>query len=182
MNITQQVQLLQPECTQRLISPAGAESYIRGMDIYEIRRNNLRVLIEALGDGKQARVAEKLERPANLVSRYLKTKKIGDDMARHIEAVYELQPGCMDTPFEAPAAGETIILYGIPVTKDSVDVAHEIDKLPKEMREQVASLVHSMVKHHKLAQRMRKPPLQSEGAGDTPPPHSQQSLNELTGD
>ena len=180
MNITQQVQLLQPECTRRLISPAGAYKYISGMDIYEIRRNNLRVLVEALGDGKQARVAEKLERPANLVSRYLKTKKIGDEMARHIEAVYELQPGCMDSPFEAPAAGETIILYGIPVTKDSVDVAHEIDKLPREMREQVASLVYSMVKHHKLAQRMRKPPLQSEGAGDTPP--SQQSLNELTGD
>jgi len=170
VNITQQVHHMQPTCTQPLISPSGAESYIWGMDIYEIRRNNLRVLVEALGEGKQARVAEKLERPANLVSRYLKTKKIGDDMARHIEAVYELQPGCMDRPFEAPAAGETIILYGIPVTKDSVDVAHEIDKLPKEMREQVASLVHSMVKHHKLAQRMRKPPLESGGGGFIPPP------------
>jgi hypothetical protein len=136
------------------------------MDIYEIRRNNLRVIVEAISDGKQARLAERLERPANLISRYLKTKKIGDDFARHVESRCDLHPGSMDRPFDAPAPGETVILYGMPVSKESVDVAYEIDKLPPEMRDQVAQLVHSMVKHQKLGQRMKRLTVDE----STPPP------------
>lgn len=125
------------------------------MDIYAIRRNNLRVIVEALTEGKQARLAERLGRAPNLVSRYLKNKKIGDDFARHVEETFELQPGSLDVPFTVPEDGERIMLYGVPVTKESVDVAHELDKLPPEMRAQVAQLVHTMVKHQKLKERQR---------------------------
>ncbi|MEN9419178.1 MAG: hypothetical protein RI988_2798 [Pseudomonadota bacterium] len=146
------------------------------MDIYEIRRNNLRAIVDALAEGKQARMAEKLARPANLISRYLKTKNIGDDFARLVEEAYGLQLGCMDTPFEVPAPGELVVLYGVPVTKESVDIAHEIDKLPPELQSQVAQLVHTMVKHHKLAQRFKKPAIEH----DPPPPPTQQNARELT--
>ena len=144
------------------------------MDIYEIRRNNLLVIVEALAEGKQVRLAEKLERPANLISRYLKTKKMGDEFARHVEICCGLHPGSMDRPFDAPAPGETVILYGMPVSKESVDVAYEIDKLPPEMRDQVAQLVHSMVKHQKLNQRIKRLTV------DEPTPPSQKTSSELT--
>ncbi|MCR0998684.1 helix-turn-helix domain-containing protein [Serratia rubidaea] len=60
--------------------------------INDIRRENLRDIINTYFDGKQVRLAEKLENNANLISRWLKPadhkdhKSIGDSVARKLEA------------------------------------------------------------------------------------------------
>lgn len=65
-------------------------------DIYEIRRINMRALLEARADGKQVNLARELDVPANLVSRWLSGKHIGDDIARWTEEVFGIGHGAMD--------------------------------------------------------------------------------------
>lgn len=65
-------------------------------DIYDIRRANLRGLLEAKAQGKQANLALHLDVPPNLVSRWLSGKHIGDDVARGVEQVFDLPYGAMD--------------------------------------------------------------------------------------
>lgn len=65
-------------------------------DIYDIRRANLRGLLKAKAQGKQATLALRLDVPPNLVSRWLSGKHIGDDVARGVEEVFGLPYGAMD--------------------------------------------------------------------------------------
>ncbi|WP_421868141.1 S24 family peptidase [Marinobacter adhaerens] len=71
--------------------------YSCGMDIHEVRRENLARLIKDLFDGKQRRLADAIDRQPDYVSRILSGKKnVGEVFARHIEAALGLDRGSMD--------------------------------------------------------------------------------------
>lgn len=81
------------------------------MDIREVRRHNLKKLMDAkfgLGArGAQSRLAEMLGKPQNLLSRYLAppekagSKTIGEDFAREVEAAFALARYDLDRPLDA---------------------------------------------------------------------------------
>ncbi|AYC20089.1 hypothetical protein DZA65_03214 [Dickeya dianthicola] len=77
--------------------------------IYDIRRENLQEVLRAAFDGKQSRLAERLEIQPNLVSRWENGKKnIGTASARKIELAGRLPQAWMDTDHVlSRAAGET---------------------------------------------------------------------------
>lgn len=89
------------------------------MDIREIRRANLQKLMDAeygIGvRGAQSRLAEKLGKPQNFISRCLGgpekpgSKTIGEDFAREIETVFGLETYALDKPMrsEPKADGAT---------------------------------------------------------------------------
>lgn len=78
------------------------------MDIREVRRRNLKLLMDrefgAGTRGAQSRLAEKLGKPQNFVSRCLAdpsrpgSKTIGEDFAREIEQAFKLSRYAMDSP------------------------------------------------------------------------------------
>ena len=72
------------------------------IDVFAIRRANLRNVLAKHANGKQATLAEAVQQPQNLISRYLGTKNIGDRTARRVEAVYGLEPGSMDQLWPVP--------------------------------------------------------------------------------
>lgn len=65
-------------------------------DIYLIRRKNLAAVCKEKVGGNQSELARALEMVPNLVNRYLKVKRIGDDVARAVEVTYKLESGWMD--------------------------------------------------------------------------------------
>lgn len=84
-----------------------------GMDIQDIRRNNLHALMHHAFRGErgpQTRLAEKLGRSQNYLSRCLApegspgARNIGERFAREIEAAFSLPPYAMDLPglFKSP--------------------------------------------------------------------------------
>jgi transcriptional regulator with XRE-family HTH domain len=81
--------------------PAIHEAPAR-IDVFAIRRANLRNVLAKHAHGKQATLAEAVQQPQNLISRYLGTKNIGERTARRVEAVYGLEPGSMDQLWPAP--------------------------------------------------------------------------------
>lgn len=80
------------------------------MDIREVRRHNLKALMDrefgVNARGAQSRLAEKLEKPQNFISRCLAepersgSKTIGEDFAREIEKKFSLSRYALDVPLE----------------------------------------------------------------------------------
>lgn len=78
------------------------------MDIREVRRRNLKALMDrefgVNARGAQTRLAEKLEKPQNFISRCLAdpdragSKTIGEDFAREIEEKFGLARYALDLP------------------------------------------------------------------------------------
>lgn len=72
-------------------------------DINEIRKENLRLVIEQKFDGKQVTIANLLECAPNIISRYLSSsitkshRNISSSMARRIEIVSDAPRGWLDT-------------------------------------------------------------------------------------
>ncbi len=90
------------------------------MDLREVRRHNLQRLMDreyGVGvRGAQSRLAEKLGKPQNFISRCLSepsasgSKTIGEDFAREIESSFGIERYSLD----APLAVETIDVEGLP--------------------------------------------------------------------
>lgn len=75
------------------------------MDIFEIRRENLRALMNTRFGGKQVALADAIERSPNYISRCLSTSKtagssknMGEELARYIETKLGLAQYQMDRP------------------------------------------------------------------------------------
>ncbi|WP_203008563.1 helix-turn-helix transcriptional regulator [Pseudomonas paraversuta] len=93
------------------------------MDIREVRRHNLKKLMDkefGLGArGAQSRLAEKLKKPQNFISRCLfepeknGAKTIGEDFAREIEEAFGLTRYALDAPMGAQDEEVTAITVGI---------------------------------------------------------------------
>lgn len=67
------------------------------MDIHEVRKQNLALLIRERFDGKQRRLADAIDRQPDYISRVLKgTKNVGEAFARHVEKSLKLPPGTLD--------------------------------------------------------------------------------------
>lgn len=91
------------------------------MDMHAIRRDRLRSLVDERFGGKQARLAEAIERQAGYISRCLAgTKGIGEDFARYIEARIGLPALWMDTPPDG--VGSTAPALELRSRGDQVDV------------------------------------------------------------
>lgn len=78
------------------------------MDVLEIRRRNLQMLITAAGSARA--LSDQIDRAPSLISRWRADKPIGEEIARHIETRLRLEHGWMDHPHwpnevrEEPAA------------------------------------------------------------------------------
>lgn len=93
------------------------------MDIREVRRHNLKKLMDneyGVGTrGAQSRLAEKLKKPQNFISRCLfdpnksGAKTIGEDFAREIEKEFGLARYALDAP-GLSCAGDVIDIEGLP--------------------------------------------------------------------
>lgn len=93
------------------------------MDIREVRRHNLKKLMDkefGLGArGAQSRLAEKLKKPQNFISRCLfepeknGAKTIGEDFAREIEEAFGLARYALDAPMGAQDEEVAAIAVGI---------------------------------------------------------------------
>lgn len=73
------------------------------MDINDIRRTNLSLLLGSRFSGSQAALAAAIDRQASYISRCLaapgkNSKPIGEKFARHIEQSLDLLPGALDSP------------------------------------------------------------------------------------
>lgn len=73
------------------------------MDIYEARRTNLRAIMNARFDGKMVALAAAVDRAQSYLSRCLTPnethrKRIGEELARDIEAKLGLEPLSLDRP------------------------------------------------------------------------------------
>jgi hypothetical protein len=66
------------------------------MDVVEVRRRNLLILLER-ADSARA-FADRIDRAPSLISRWKADKTIGDDIARHIERCLKLVHGWLDHP------------------------------------------------------------------------------------
>lgn len=70
------------------------------MEISDLRRQNLRRILDTRFNGKKSALAEAIDREASYISRCLSDKahrkKIGEDFARHIEAKLSLARGWLD--------------------------------------------------------------------------------------
>lgn len=91
------------------------------MDISEIRRENLRRLMNEMFDGKQAKIADALEKSPNYISRCLSLtmaaehrKKIGEDFAREIEAKLGLPRYSLDSPLQTLGTSDQSAVQGSP--------------------------------------------------------------------
>jgi SOS-response transcriptional repressor LexA len=95
----------------------------RQMELREVRRLNLQKLMDrefGVGArGAQSRLAEKLGKPQNYISRCLGapdkpgSKTIGEDMAREVEVAFGLGRYSLDTP--GMGIAETIDVEGLPL-------------------------------------------------------------------
>ncbi|MBB3142219.1 LexA family protein [Halomonas organivorans] len=92
------------------------------MNIADLRRDNLRALLNERFEGKKAALAHAIEREPSYISRCLSDKahrkKIGEDFARHIEKALALPNGWMDreTTEAVPQASERPNSEGASVT------------------------------------------------------------------
>jgi len=87
--------------TQWEIYPLGREGFNSRMDIFDIRLFNLRVVLQEKFGDRQANLAAALGRQPSYIWRMLNQdsphwKKMGEDIARQIERVCELEIGWMD--------------------------------------------------------------------------------------
>jgi phage repressor protein C with HTH and peptisase S24 domain len=95
----------------------------RRMELRDVRRHNLQKLMDrefGVGArGAQSRLAERLGKPQNYISRCLASpekagsKTIGEDMAREVEAAFGLVRYALDSP--SLEFGDTIDVEGLPV-------------------------------------------------------------------
>ncbi|MGF7240668.1 phage repressor protein C with HTH and peptisase S24 domain [Pseudomonas oryzihabitans] len=88
------------------------------MDIYEARRTNLRAIMNARFDGKMVALAAAVDRAQSYLSRCLTPnethrKRIGEELARDIEAKLGLEPLSLDRP---KASDQSNVGQPIPIT------------------------------------------------------------------
>lgn len=83
------------------------------MDIHEIRRTNLLMLLASRFDGNRSALAAAIDRQASYISRCLTTseknrKRIGEEFARMIEGKLGIKPGWLDVPsISSPLSSNT---------------------------------------------------------------------------
>jgi predicted transcriptional regulator len=92
-------------------------------DIYLIRRKNLAAVCREKVGGNQSELARALEMVPNLVNRYLKSKRMGDDVAQLVEKTYGLAAGWMDNVH--PSDREALVLMAYRNASQEIQTAVE---------------------------------------------------------
>lgn len=104
---TQYLPMGKPFVNPKDIYHKVTSEYSCGMTIYEVRRNNLALLIKDRFEGKQKKLADAIDRQPDYISRILKgTKNVGETFARHVEESLGLPEQSLDLP-DSPAMGPT---------------------------------------------------------------------------
>lgn len=97
----------------RTLYPTGTHGLILGMKtIDEIRRDNARTLRDSVGGNKS--FATMLDREATQISRIIgrnPSKRIGDDLARHIEKCFQLPMGWLDQEHQTTNVAPTTDVF-----------------------------------------------------------------------
>lgn len=141
------------------------------VDVHEIRLRNLRGLLKEIADDNQSAFADRLDRPPNLINRYLHRKKIGAPFARYVETRLRKPGGWMDQDHSvsaAPASSPTRVPnphgwatpYGLPVSEIGVRLARKWQELQEPARDQVFRMIETML----ALQKERRAPSASEKA------------------
>jgi hypothetical protein len=105
-SMTEDYQLVTIEATPFGNLPIGKSiEECSSMELQDIRRKNLRALIDQKFDGTIARLAELIDRQAGYVSRLLSDnpdhrRNLGEKLARQIEHATGIQSGWLDTHHE----------------------------------------------------------------------------------
>lgn len=97
--------VLQPSNTRLGIYLSGMGCFNAGMDVFQIRRANLRTLERTVGGRPQ--LAQKMGMSYALLQNYIgktPTKNIGAKIARRAEEVFQLPHGWMDKEHDGPKA------------------------------------------------------------------------------
>lgn len=151
----------------RVIYPGGIEGSNRGMDIYEIRLENLRSLADEAG-GRPA-LAKKLDMSYQLLQNYVgknPTKKIGDKTARKAEEVFDLKRGWMDAQHIMGLTGSE--LFGAHVNEAMVASAkayadwpfsfsiEKFQSLPADKQARIDGYVNAMIDENEAAKSAKK--------------------------
>lgn len=123
-SVTPGVIVSQESVTCLLISPKGNKRHHYRMDdIYLIRRKNLAAVCREKVAGNQSELGRALGIVSNLVNRYLKSKRIGDDVARVVEKTYGLESGWMDNVH--PSDREALVLLAFRTAHPEIQSAVE---------------------------------------------------------
>ena len=144
------------------------DARVKDERIYEIRRRRLAELIEIRFDSKQSAFAEKIDRSPNYVSRMLskskdpsKRKRIGEELARHIETACRIEPRSLDEPFDEIRDAPTEQL-GLDLTPTAKQLARDFDELPELAQSYISDVVSNVMtlmrKNPTLAKVMFYPP------------------------
>lgn len=124
VSVTPWVIATQDSITRRHISPKGnCRQNLRMDDIYMIRRKNLAAVCREKVGGNQSELARALDMVPNLVNRYLKKKRIGDDVAKLVEKTYGLESGWMDNVH--PSDRDALVLMAYQNASQEIQTAVE---------------------------------------------------------
>lgn len=115
------------------------------MDIYEVRRENLRAAVKIVGN--MTKLAEKVDTSISYLSQCLsdKIKKdIGSSMSRRVENALGFEKGWMDTPrglenSDSPVESLTLLL----------------DQLSEDEKEDLTEYVYMMIRKRKLVDKYK---------------------------
>lgn len=122
-----------------------SERRIVGVDIYEIRRINLRQIRLELGRGGQAKIADKLGTPIPHVSAMIgknPTRNIGPILARRAEHEFKKDKGWMDQLHDQKK-GNVLNFPGPRLSPEVVDIAKQIEGMQPEARDALRKLFSS---------------------------------------
>jgi transcriptional regulator with XRE-family HTH domain len=128
------------------------------MDKYTHRRLRLQQVIESRFGGSQAEFSKEASVSPAYLSRILNPesaqhKRIGENLARNVEARLRLPSGWLDDE-GASKAREPTTLYGITISREGAVVGAEWDKLHEPLRTQIQVLIETLVA--KQVRRARK--------------------------
>lgn len=122
------------------------------MDIHEIRRRNLRKIIEEQFDGSAAELTRQVDIDPSYISRIFIIKKsqhrrnIGNKIARKIEKACGKPHGWMDQPHGQSQPTEE---GGPRLTKEAIKIAWQWLALPKAQRAAVKEMIAALARRKK---------------------------------
>ena len=130
------------------------------MDIYTQRRLRLQELVDNRFGGSKAAFSKESGISPAYLSRLLnpksaQPKRLGEDLAREIEARLRLAPGWLDAEGTTKVR-EAIALYGIAISREGVAVGAEWDKLQEPLRSQIQLLIETLVAKQVRSTRKKK--------------------------
>ena len=117
------------------------------MDIYEVRRENLRAAVKIAGS--MTKLAETVDTSTSYISQCLSTtvnKDMGTSMARRVEAALGFEKGWMDTPRGLQLENEDSPVESLTLL---------MSQLSEDEKEDLTEYVYMMIRKRKLVDKYK---------------------------